>query len=448
MRFTRRFLSVQSILQRPLRGLSVAIALGAALVGTASASAQFGEAAGIAEAMQPEYFSRDVVLFADGLNLDDTQRIILESLFEDYTSEFDAGVAAMHARFEGMKDELQQQSGDKDKILGMVFKPIREWSADRQVLGEQFLENLRLILDARQLEYWPQFEQQLYREKQLHRGRFSGESLNLFYVIRDMKLPQAIIDSLDAELRGYSQALHQALKNRERAMMQTQADMLDSLQSQDTSKSMDAIKKQVKARLAVRDVNDNYIQIITSALPDDLGARFSSEALSDAYPRIYRATPYQRIFDDAYELKGLDDEMRASVREMQMAYLTELSVLNNETLGLLKAYEPEEYLDRAEAFSARLDERAHRQINDPVRPMLQRRKEVGRQYLENLKALIGDEQFAQLPNAERWLRAPREVTNYRPRGLTDKDIQGNPNLAPTVRPGTSNSSSIKDGTGK
>jgi hypothetical protein len=415
---------------------------------TPTAPAQFGEAAGIAEAMQPEYFSRDIVLFADGLNLDETQRLILESLFHDYTSEFDAGVAAMHERFEGMKDELQQQSGDKDKILGMVFKPIREWSADRQVLGAQFLENLRLILDDRQLEHWPQFEQQLYREKQLHRGRFSGESLNLFYVIRDMKLPQTVIDSLDAELRGYSDALHQALKSRETAMLTTQADMLDSLQSQDTSKSMDAIKRQVKARLAVRAVNDNYTQIITSALPPEFAAHFSSAALADAYPRVYRPTPYQRIFDEAYEIKGLDDDMRKAVRELQMAYLTELSLVNNETVGLLKAYEPEEYLDRAEAFSARLDERAHRQINDPVRPMLQRRKELGRKSLENLKALLGEERFAQLPNAERWLRAPREVTNFRPRPLTDKDIEGNPNFAPTVRPSSTSGTSIKDSKGK
>ncbi|MEM7228096.1 MAG: hypothetical protein AAF432_04695 [Planctomycetota bacterium] len=409
----------RSLWQRATRGIALA-GIGLAMMITGTASAQFGEAAGIAEAMQPEYYRRDVQLFADGLDMDETQQLILESLYDDYQQEFDRGVEMMHERFEGMKDELQSTS--KDEVLSKVFKPIREWAGDRRILGERFLENVRLILTEDQLERWPQFEHRLYREKHLFKGQFSGEKANLFYVIRDMRLDERYLKEIEPTLREYSLALHTVLKQREVEMTSTRNDMLDSLQTQDTDKSMDAIRTQVQARLAVRKVNDDYITIITEKLPSPYDAIFNARAMERAYPRIYRPTPFQRIFDETLAMPTLVDEARPGVEQMQAQYLAELAVANAEMLGTLQQFEPDEYLDRAQAFSARLEERAHRHLPDPIRPLLQRRKEIGRGYLEQLKALVGDEFFAAIPGAERWLRAPRAITNFGPGPQSPKQI--------------------------
>jgi len=436
-------ISVSKIMQN-VRRIAFVSGLAVAMWLTGTASAQFGEAAGIAEAMQPEYYRRDVDLFARGLNMDDSQKLILESLYEDYVQEFDSGKAAMEQRFEDMKDDLQDAASDKNQVLAMVFTPIRDWADDRRVLGERFLENIRLILNEEQLEQWPAFEQELYREKHLHKGRFSGESVNLFYVLRDMRVPEAVTEAISTEVTAYSNALHNALKHRERETLQSRQTMLESMQTRDTDMSMRAIKRQVAARLQVRDVNDTYIEVIARALPEEYAARFNQEALAKAYPRVYRPVPHQNVFESALRIESLEQETIDDIRQAYTEFLQALAIENQKILTTLRQYEPEEYLDRAAEFSAKMNESVHRQISDPVRPMIQRRKDLGREYLETLKEVIGEERFAAIPGAERWLREPRSVTNYRPRALTEKEIQANPNLATQERPDGGKSNSVKD----
>ena len=59
------------------------------------ASAQIGEGTGLAEALNPEFFNRDIVIFVEGLGLDDTQRIIVEAMFDDYQDGFEEARVAM-----------------------------------------------------------------------------------------------------------------------------------------------------------------------------------------------------------------------------------------------------------------------------------------------------------------------------------------------------------------
>src|SRR5688572_21882164 len=168
--------------KNPLRtALSVAI-VAISLIVNSAAHAQFGEAAGIAEAMQADYLRRDIVLFQQGLTLDDSQRAIVEALYADYEQAFEDGLARMRKRIEDMREELQSQ--DVDRVLRIVFKPIEDWSVEKRGLGDQFMENVKVILTPEQQEQWPKFERFIYREKNLNKGTLSGESANLFYIVR------------------------------------------------------------------------------------------------------------------------------------------------------------------------------------------------------------------------------------------------------------------------
>ena len=62
------------------------LALAAAVTG--SATAQFGLTSGIGDAFRPAFSTRDVQLAMEMLDLDEAQRFILETLFEDYQVEF------------------------------------------------------------------------------------------------------------------------------------------------------------------------------------------------------------------------------------------------------------------------------------------------------------------------------------------------------------------------
>ena len=68
--------------------LLAAMALALPMLVTAPAKAQFGGAAGFADAFRPDFLDRDMPLFVEHLRLEDWQRPIVEMLLLDYTHSF------------------------------------------------------------------------------------------------------------------------------------------------------------------------------------------------------------------------------------------------------------------------------------------------------------------------------------------------------------------------
>jgi len=382
-------------------GFIAVFALIAGLLPASTARAQFGEAAGIGEAMQQDFLSRDIVLFSQGLNLDDTQRVIVEALFTDYEQAFDAGITGMKAKLEGMREQMT--SDDPARVLKMVFAPFTEWAVDKADLYDQFLENVQVVLTPEQMDKWPAFERSLYREKNIHRGQLSGESLNLFYVIRDMKLDDKSMQPIQPTLDEYDVAMNDALRRRQTAITGPDNPMLAALAEQDTQKRTDSLMHILQLRIAVRNVNDDYIERLAAAMPDNLAAKFKADALDRAYPRIFRETQAQRIFKVAKELEGLDPTVLTSVIELETAYLAELASINQQLHQAMRKHEPDDIRNRAEDFDRRMGGQSPDKRDDPTRELFTRRDELARTYIRQLHAILTPEQFAQLPGAMRWI---------------------------------------------
>ena len=60
--------------------LSSILMIAMMLIPASPASAQLGA---VAQAMEPEYFTRDLLIFIEGLDLDETQAVIAEAIFDD-----------------------------------------------------------------------------------------------------------------------------------------------------------------------------------------------------------------------------------------------------------------------------------------------------------------------------------------------------------------------------
>ena len=71
------------------------------------ASAQFGEAAGFGEMMSPYFLRRDLEIFAEGLELDEGQAVIVEQIYYDYEDEHETGKARMLERLSSMREDLE-----------------------------------------------------------------------------------------------------------------------------------------------------------------------------------------------------------------------------------------------------------------------------------------------------------------------------------------------------
>jgi hypothetical protein len=386
-----------------------------AIVGLAPrASAQYGEAAGIADAMTPEYFRRDVTLFANALGMDDNQQFILETLFDDYQADFDAGVEAMQEQFRVMQEDLKD--APQEAVMERVFQPFKDWAVDRQRLGDQFLENVRLLLSPTQQEAWPRFEQELMREKHLMRGKFAGESVNLFHVLRDLNLAKPVEQSIQSVVTAYGDELHAALRYRRDVFISTQRELLDSLAKMDTASGMASMVRQIEARVRVRDVNDKFITLITDALPDPQRAEFRRTALERAYPAVYRETPYERLFRDAMALESMTDDVRSAIDNLLAAYMNELSAINDQLAKVKRDHEPVAEKERIEAFEARQEDKPFDRSADPSKLLFDQRQELGIRYLKALQSILTPEQFDQLPGAHRWLNAGVRTCSMRPDG--------------------------------
>ncbi len=403
---------------------------------TGPARGQYGEAAGIAEAMQPEYFRRDVTLFANGLGMDEAQQMIMETLFEDYQTDFDAGVAAMHDQFKEMQAELKD--APQETVMERVFQPFKDWAVERQQLGERYLENIRLLLNAEQQERWPRFEQELLREKVLAKGRFAGEGVNLFHVIRDLHPDRTTEQMIQPVMDSYGEELHMALKHRQSVILHTQRDLLDALASMNTQNGEASMVKQIDARLRVRDVNDKFITLISESLPEPLNATFRRDALERAYPAVYRETPYERLFREALALEGIGADMRPAIQSLFSAYQNELAIINDQLARVKKDYEPLAERERIAAFEARRVDQPFERTADPSKELFEKRQALGVQYLKNLQAVLTEEQFDSLPGAHRWLNAGVRTGSMRNARSGEADsLQGAAQPSAPIKPKSS-----------
>ena len=400
------------------------LATSALLLQPGSANAQLGEATSIARAMRPEYMTRDVQIFVEGLQLDPSQAMIVETLFDDYNDTFELGLEGMSAQIEGMREQILEMKDDQDRLLDLVLVPISQWLVKRDALGEELLGNVQVILMPYQLELYPKFEQRLYREKHLHEGRFSGESTDLIRIYRDMQLDRQYQEQSDLVVDQYGHKLHDVLTQRTKALYGSPKDIKRLMHptARDAEQNLIEIDEISRLRVQVREVNDEYAQLISDALPAAEADAFFNKVMEKSYPRVFRSTPAERIFEDAVIREDLDPDVITSIVALMQQYGIELEASNIDLLEAIRRDEPKKPRATAEvAMMRRLGEPIPRQGLDDIRNAIRARDELSRQYISQLRGLLSEEQFAELPGARRWI--PREERRVNPVRIPDKGAQ-------------------------
>ena len=358
----------------------------------------------MAEAMQPEYMSRDLIVFAEGLNLDDTQEVIVEAMFDSYEDDFQNGWSATQERLNQIAEEIRgNPTASTKETLEPVLGALSDWLIEKRRLDEGLLENVQAILVEQQRLLWPTFSQRLYREKHMSRGRLSGESVDLFQIVRDSDLPPAAETLINDHLEEYGSALDLAMRNRDAILRGNPKKLFDNILSGNAQRSPDLVEGLIKARVEVRDLNDRYIDLISCSLSGSDAEDFRLRALKRGYTRIYRRTPAQRLFRQAAEHEAYDEGLRAQIIQLEFGYLQELEVINFEILDKTRSHEPAMHLHRELAGQVRKEGGTPQKLDDPTRALYKEREELGKRYIEMLRALLTDEQFLELDGSRRWV---------------------------------------------
>lgn len=382
------------------------------LVGLAApALGQIGDGTGLAEALNPEYFNRDIVTFADELELDDIQRVIVEALFEDYLYGFEEAKSLMSSRFESMGDELQ--SMDKGSVVKAALRPLRDLIDTKDTLREQLFTSVQTVLTNEQMLKWPSFLRRMTRVKTLSKGRLSGESIDLFYVLRDMRLPSSLINTIQPVLLDYEINLDYALNARNASFVLAQQTLLDSIADLNKGTDTRVAERQIKLRVAIRDVNNQSRELIADALQEKAGDIFHRLALERAYPTIFRRSMLQKLLSAALDLEDLEEDKLQEIRDFSQEYMTELVELNSVMLQDLLVSEPREMLDKIEAFKARSRGQKPTRTTSRSRNAQFRINELSTPFITRLQDLLTQEQFASLPQAQRIIERQRRLDRLR-----------------------------------
>ena len=363
--------------------------------------------------MRPEYFSRDLLLFIEGLELSDGQQVIVELAFEDYEQDFNDGIQTMNDKITAIADQVEQLRNNEDQLLATVLAPIQDWAIEREVLNEQLLENVKVLLDEQQQVKWVAFARQLYREKNLPHGVLAGESVNLFHVTRDLELEPWVGTPLEQPLSAYDVDMDTALHHRfNQSLAQPGSGFIDIIKRRESGSPEDIARRQakLKAKVGVRDVNDAAIEQVAAALGGEEGRAFRHEALKRGYGRIFRTTPAQRVFAAALKAECVTDDpsLRTSLQNLFDEYLGRLDEFNESILVETRAWEPKQLANAIENSARRARQEGTQRIDDPTRTLYQDRREMGAEYMEQLKELLGLECFQTLDGARRFL--PRSAT--------------------------------------
>ncbi|MFM1803578.1 MAG: hypothetical protein RL136_457 [Planctomycetota bacterium] len=422
------------------------------------------------EALEADFMRRDVPIFVRQLSLTEDQSGVLETLFVDYEATFQPESEAIQASMmdigrnmmqsvmsperreqmqqmrERMQDEMRQleeANGPMDDdarraffrermqkaveefaqqsqasgldaelkgAIGELLEKLEQWQSRKAQLRTNFTEGLKVVLDDDQLALWPAFERFLNREKTLPRGRISGESLNLFFVVDEMRMPPEDFARIEPLFDDYETRLDNALKARNAYLEESMPRIMKAVQSQDSGDAERIFRRQADLRAAVRDVNDEFRKAMVNALGDTEWARaLDKQVLETGWDRFFRPTNTDRMFEEAMKLEDLDPAVLQSVRDLYASYRTELSPMNNRLKDLARTEEPSQIVRDGERMVTMMSQGIAGMARgfgpgggndageDPMRKVFDERNDLGERYEERLKALLTPEQFEKLP---------------------------------------------------
>ena len=424
------------------------------------------------EVIEADYIRRDIPIFVRQLSLTEDQSGVLETLFVDYETTFqpeaDALMGAMteigrtmmqsfasperQQQMRATWDKIQQEVRDAEAAngpmdetqrreffrermrkateefaqqaetsgldaevkaaMGEMLTKVEAWQVRKAQLRDSFTQGLKAVLDDDQLSQWPAFERFLIREKTLPRGRISGENLNLFFVVDELRMPQDEFAKIEPMFNDYETRLDSTLRARNAYIEESMPKIMKAMKDSDSGDATRVFKRQSELRAAVRDVNEEFRKMMVAALGESAWAQTLDKAiLEGGWERFFRATNTDRMFDEAVKLEGLDPGVVQSIKDLHSSYKAELLPMNNRLKDLARTQEPEQLVTDGERFVGMMSQgiagmarnfgggQNQDRADDPMRKVFDERTALGERYEARLKDLLTPEQYEKLPRS-------------------------------------------------
>ena len=433
------------------------------------------------EALQADFTRGDIKDFVTQLQLTEDQSGVLETLIVDYEAQYQPEVEAiqssmsdigrnmmqsvmtperqdqMRATWEDIQKDIQaaEATGEltedarraltQDRMakaqekmaaslansgidaelkaaMGEILEKLEAWQMRKAALRKDFTAGMKVILEDEQLALWPAFDRFLTREKTLPRSRISGESINLFAVVDELRLPPAEFGKIEPMFNDYETRLDLALKARNAYIEESMTRLFKAVKDADSSDAERIFKRTAELRAAVRDVNEEFRTAMVGALATGAadGTTWSKQldtgVLESGWNRIYRTTGTDTIFEAAMKIEALDPTLLQSIVDLYGQYRMELSPMNERLKVLARTEEPDQIVRDGTRFVDMISQGVagfarnmgggrggfggqgqNANAEDPTRKLFDERSAMGERYQDRLKGLLTPEQWDALP---------------------------------------------------
>jgi hypothetical protein len=268
------------------------------------------------------------------------------------------------------------------------------WRRQRETLRAEFVAGLLSSLSESQQRQWPATERTLRRQRSLGRGRYSGESVDLLVMAREMNLP--VEGEPGARLDRYTIELDEAIVARDRQLDDNRFDLVQAVAAGDAERAATLQTREIDCRVAIRSVNERCVEdialIYEEADRTRLAAAVRKDYLHRAFRRIFRRDDIDEEFAAVRQRTDLPEETLLVIHRMEAEYVVELDRFNGRLVDLTRKQEPLEQAERLQRRVARLTgEKTERADDDPIRDVRRERRKMRRRYEDRLEAVLENE---------------------------------------------------------
>ena len=265
------------------------------------------------------------------------------------------------------------------------------------------------------------FADSLVQEPKLPKGELHGESVDLYSMFRSLRLPYEIEESIDPLLAQYEMELDAVLEARRVRIDSLQEGIKDAMAAMDFEAGLSATDRIMETRIAVRGVQDTWIERIAEALPDPHAQTFRRNALERGYPKAFRPTAIPRLLESVRQIPDLTDAQMSELDTIEADFNVSLDRLETSIVETIRREQPGESRRKVERMIERRNGNTVRREPNAEDKLIAEKNDLVDATRRRILAVLTPEQTGQLPGGV----TPRVPGNGRnPVGLDENPNRG------------------------
>jgi hypothetical protein len=359
------------------------------------ASAQWWGGGDMDAMENPALGKRQLKQYSQILTLNPEQSSAAAELLAGYDTEYRAAVQRMREINKAVQEEVQQ-TGDWNIYQSVFADAGKKFFKKTEKLNNSLLEDIKALLDERQLQQWDRVQRMHRRQTTTRFGWLSGEKLDLTDVVAGMRLDTGATAAVAGPLEQYEIDLDRELQALQKVIHeQMEMSWQDSEGNWDQSKWEKIWKDMRDAGKRIADVNHRSSRQIQGLLPADLQGTFAAQVKLETYPGVYKQSFATRVLEAAEKIEDLDVGQREAIKGLKENHQRDAGAVNDKWAAAIAEIESGNDQEAMGGWWGGYNE------NPKIQEHRTARKTVDDKVVEAVKALLNEEQRKRLPDRKK-----------------------------------------------